>query len=195
MHRVEGQPLSTIFREAIHIYQRLELEESRLGRPTPDTRRVQFSESRNIRPREPDTDSLSHRCRNDPLGGRPLRAMNVHRVTNTLLVHVTNHRDLRVTNHCDPRAISPRATQRTQSSPTDRFCHYCKAAGHDIYECRKREFNNSLRSGNGPTLPSRNGPRREEQSQRVETVTQVNELRVASLRPTENNSIPRVKFN
>ena len=59
MHRVEGQPLSAIFRETIQIYQRLELEESRLGRPTPDTRREQFSESRNIRTRKPDMDSPS----------------------------------------------------------------------------------------------------------------------------------------
>ena len=61
MHRVEGQPLSAIFREAIEIYQRLELEESRLGRPTPDTRRVQFAEPSNVRPREADVGSLSYR--------------------------------------------------------------------------------------------------------------------------------------
>ena len=59
MHHIQNEPLSTIFREAIHIYQRLELEESRLGRPTPDTRREQSSESRNIRTRKPDMDSPS----------------------------------------------------------------------------------------------------------------------------------------
>ena len=82
MHHVEIQPLSTVFREPIHIYQRLELEESRIGRPMPDTRRVQFSESRNIRSREPDTDSPSHRYK-----------------------HASRH-------HRDHRAMSPRATQR-----------------------------------------------------------------------------------
>ena len=61
MHGVEGQPLSAIFREAIELYQRLELEESRLGRPTPDTRRVQFAEPSNVRPREADVGSLFYR--------------------------------------------------------------------------------------------------------------------------------------
>ena len=37
MHRVEGQPLPVIFQEAIKNFQRLELEESRLG---PEPRRV-----------------------------------------------------------------------------------------------------------------------------------------------------------
>ena len=40
MHHIQNHPLSTIFLEAIHIYQRLELEESRLGQPTPGTRLV-----------------------------------------------------------------------------------------------------------------------------------------------------------
>ena len=65
MHRVEGQPLSTIFREAVEIYQRLELEESRLERPTPDTRRVQSAERHNIRSRDTDIDSLSYHRRSD----------------------------------------------------------------------------------------------------------------------------------
>ena len=82
--------------------------------------------------------------------------------------------------------------------PTDRFCRYCKIPGNDIHECHRREFNNSRGSGTGSTLTPRNGPQREEQPQRVQTVTQTNELqklRVASLRPTEYNTIPRVKLN
>ena len=60
MYHIQNQPHSTIFREAIHIYQRLELLKSRLRpSPMPDTRRVQFSDSRNIRNRKPDMDSQS----------------------------------------------------------------------------------------------------------------------------------------
>ena len=184
MHHIENQPLSTVFREAIHIYQRLELEESRLGRPTTDTRRVQFSESRNIRPREPDMDSPSYRRRSDSWRSSPPR-----------YEHASRYEPPR-----SPRYEPPRNTTgpNRRVPPADRFCRYCKVPGHDIHECERREFNNSRRSGNDRTLPPRNGSRREEQPQRVQTVTQTNEpqkLRVASLRPTENNTIPRVKLN
>ena len=182
MHHVENKPLSTVFREAIHIYQRLKLEESRLGRPMPDMRRVQFSESRNIRPREPDTDSPS--C--DSWRSSPPRYEYVSR------------REPPQSPRYEPPCDTTGPNRRVP--PADRFCRYCKTplTGHDIHERRWREFNNSHRSGNGPTLPPRNGPRREEQPQRVQTVTQANEpqkLRVASLKPTKNNSIPRVKLN
>ena len=185
MHRVEGQPLSTIFREAIQIYQQLELEESHFGRPTTDTRRIQFAEPRNIKSREADIDSLSYRS--DSWKSPPPRDERAPRNEPP--------RSPRYEPPQPPRYEPSRGTTgpNHRVKPADRFCRYSKVPKHDIHECRKREFNNSLRSGNGPTFPSRN--ERKVQLQRVQTVTQANELQVASLRLTENNSIPCVKLN
>lgn len=59
---------------------------------------------------------------------------------------------------------------RERDSQSQRTCRYCKEIGHDIHECRKREINNARRSGNEPTLPQRNGPRREVLTQVVQNV-------------------------
>ena len=37
----------------------------------------------------------------------------------------------------------------------EKWCRYCKIGGHEIDECRKRQFNNNNRQGNGQS-PSRN---------------------------------------
>ncbi|XP_076302029.1 uncharacterized protein LOC143220224 [Lasioglossum baleicum] len=54
-----------------------------------------------------------------------------------------------------------------------KICNYCKIPGHDIHECRKREYANRMReqSGNGSTLPSAANQRREASpKQTVQTI-------------------------
>lgn len=63
-----------------------------------------------------------------------------------------------------PRQNLPRHDTDRRSHPTPnsriKFCNYCKNSGHDIHECRKREFVNQ-RSGNEIALPSTSSDRRE----------------------------------
>lgn len=42
--------------------------------------------------------------------------------------------------------------EHRESRPTEKTCRYCKGIGHDINECRKRQFNNTRRdeAGNAP---------------------------------------------
>ena len=165
MHRVEGQPLSTIFREAIQICQRLELEESRLGRQTPDTRRIHFAEPRNIRSREADIDSLSYRRRSDSWRSSSPRHECASRYEPPRSPRYNQPRSSRHEPPRPPRSEPPRYTTGPihRGPPADCFCRYCKVPGHDIYECGTREFNNTLRPGEGLNHPCRNGPQREEQ--------------------------------
>ncbi|CAK9801703.1 Retrovirus-related Pol polyprotein from transposon 412 [Anthophora quadrimaculata] len=55
------------------------------------------------------------------------------------------------------------SNQRDSRQPNrpSKFCSYCKYPGHDIHECRKREYNNKLNAGNERTLSSNPDPRRE----------------------------------
>lgn len=46
-----------------------------------------------------------------------------------------------------------RPADRTQRD--SKWCRYCKTRGHEIEECRKREYNNSQRQGNYPGPSSR----------------------------------------
>lgn len=69
----------------------------------------------------------------------------------------------------------PQRRENNFASPraSAKFCNYCKTPGHDIHECRKREFNNRIREqpGNGPTLPSATALRREASiKQSVQTI-------------------------
>lgn len=57
---------------------------------------------------------------------------------------------------------------RSYREPRDRFpaeqikqCVYCKSTGHDIHECRKRQFKLRYESGNGRSLPTHQTPVRE----------------------------------
>lgn len=45
----------------------------------------------------------------------------------------------------------PADNNRSRTPPT--VCNYCKFPGHDIHQCRKRQFANSQTSGNGESLP------------------------------------------
>lgn len=60
---------------------------------------------------------------------------------------------------------TPKHERYTHDANSQKVCRYCKNSGHDISECRKRQYNNS-RSGNEPR-PSRSqdepraGPSRE----------------------------------
>ena len=108
-----------------------------------DTRRIQFAEPRNIRSRKADIDLLTYCRRSDSWVSSPPR-------------------------HEPPRPPRYEPLRYTtgpihRGPPADCFCRYCKVPGHDIHECRKREYNISLRPGNGLNLLSKNGQQREEQ--------------------------------
>lgn len=51
--------------------------------------------------------------------------------------------------------------RRRESPPQTKFCRYCKSQGHEIEECRKRQFNNSRRQSGNARQPPRtaDGPR------------------------------------
>ncbi|EZA46986.1 hypothetical protein X777_00439, partial [Ooceraea biroi] len=55
----------------------------------------------------------------------------------------------------------------TRATPEKKWCRYCKNVGHEIEECRKRQYNNSQRESGNASRPSgqkdeaRAGPSRE----------------------------------
>lgn len=55
------------------------------------------------------------------------------------------------------KAESPVAgkTQYRNTSSARKFCRYCKNQGHEIEECRKRQYNNSRRAQKNFSFPSR----------------------------------------
>ena len=195
MHRVEDQPLPVIFREAIKNFQRLELEESRLG---PEPRHVQFVETRNAKPREPEIDPTTYRRHDNSWRSPPVRAQcpapyhpppssNFMRAPSpryepprdnyTRTPRYETHRNdyARTQRHEPPRNSWERDNTNRRPSPSERFCRYCKTPGHDIYECSIRPRTNTTNSGNGSSLPPTNGPRREEPIRRVQTITRSEE--------------------
>ena len=202
MHRVEDQPLPVIFREAIKNFQRLELEESRLG---PEPRRVQFAETRNAKPREPETDPTTYRRQDNSWRSPSVRAQSpapyhpppssnftrapipryepprqryeTPRDNYTRTPRYENHRNdyARTPRHESPRNSWERDNTNHRPSSSERFCRYCKTPGHDIHECSKRQRTNMTNSGNGSNLPPMNGPRREEPVRRVQTITRSEE--------------------
>lgn len=76
-----------------------------------------------------------------------------------------------------------RPTYDTYRENRDRFptelkktCKYCKSQGHDIHECRKREYNNRNQSGNERGLPT--------------GVPQPNEAQIAKPQRNVNTTVP-----
>ena len=74
----------------------------------------------------------------------------------------------------DWRDRAPPRDERNINRPTNapppvqprrdaKWCRYCKISGHEIDECRKRQYNNA-RSGNGQSSPRNAGEPREEYS-------------------------------
>ena len=57
----------------------------------------------------------------------------------------------------------------------DKTCAYCKTKGHVIEECRKRQYNERIRSGNGLGLSNT----------RANTETQQNQVRSTNFIQTE----------
>ncbi|KAL6254297.1 hypothetical protein P5V15_014342 [Pogonomyrmex californicus] len=51
-------------------------------------------------------------------------------------------------NPSEPRN-GDRVTRNFETSRNDKWCRYCKNRGHEIEECRKRQYNNSRFSGPG----------------------------------------------
>lgn len=77
------------------------------------------------------------------------------------------------------RASQPRPTSNTPERNV-KFCRYCKNAGHEIEECRKRQYNNAQRQGNlpGPSRPSdqtRAGPSQPRPVRAIETISESEE--------------------
>lgn len=56
-------------------------------------------------------------------------------------------------NRSDARPTSE--DHRQEQNRNTLICRYCKTPGHSIDECRKRQYNNNLRSQGNPLLPPR----------------------------------------
>jgi len=53
-----------------------------------------------------------------------------------------------------------RNSNREYNNRIKKWCKYCKYKGHEIHECRKREFNNRQKSGNEEGHPHSQGANR-----------------------------------
>lgn len=63
-----------------------------------------------------------------------------------------------------PTRFGARTPSSSREQPERKTCRYCKNIGHDISECRKREYNNALRAtraGNETGPENRTGERRQ----------------------------------
>nr|XP_012150915.1 PREDICTED: uncharacterized protein LOC105663835 isoform X2 [Megachile rotundata]XP_012150916.1 PREDICTED: uncharacterized protein LOC105663835 isoform X3 [Megachile rotundata] len=129
--QVASQPLKCVFREAISVFKRLELEKSRLGRT--ETRRVNF-ERRDQTPewRERRLSSPPHR--------------DSWRSTSPALSR----------NYQSDRGFTRylRRDDRRDPPRSEKFCRFCNIPGHDLHECRRRQYSERMRnSGNERALP------------------------------------------
>jgi len=77
-------------------------------------------------------------------------------------------RDSRNSNNSNPRG-NP---DQRDSRPNDKICRYCKNRGHDIEECRKRQYNNARKneSGNGNSPSGRRDGTRTDETTRTRPV-------------------------
>ena len=75
-----------------------------------------------------------------------------------------------------PPPVQPRREQK--------WCRYCKTPGHELEECRKRQYNNT-RSGNGQGPPRNTGEPREEYTRLPRQINAISENpESASLEPS-----------
>ncbi|XP_076396120.1 uncharacterized protein LOC143265820 [Megachile rotundata] len=135
---VAAEPLKCVFREAISVFKRLELEKSRQGRT--EVRRVNFEQ----RDGAPDWRSNRNFRENES----PRRVDFGRRDQNP------EWRERRLSS--PPRRDSWKSTSPVppRNYQANRFCRYCNIPGHDLHECRKRRYNEQMRnSGNEQALP------------------------------------------
>lgn len=66
-----------------------------------------------------------------------------------------------------PKSETHTPGSQNLSSSNDKFCRYCKKPGHEIHECRKRQYNNKSREqGNGRSSSTQSGTSQEEPATR-----------------------------
>ncbi|XP_076397956.1 uncharacterized protein LOC105664120 [Megachile rotundata] len=173
---VAAEPLKCVFREAISVFKRLELENSRQGRT--EVRRVNFEQ----RDGTPDWRSSRDFRRNES----PRRVDFGRRDQNSewperRFSSPPRRDSWKPTSPVPPRNYQanrgftryPRGDDRRDPPLPDRFCRYCNIPGHDLHECRKRRYNEQMRnSGNEQALPPVATRRREGPSAKaIRTVT------------------------
>lgn len=167
------RPLPRVFDEAISLYKQYELDKSRYG-STNEPRRNPYTENRdrNSDRREYRSD---HAARYNPPIQRgawrdepPKREFVPPKREYNRPAQPNNYSHQ---NHYSRPNTEQKPRREEQTERNNRVCNYCKTPGHDIHECRKREYNNKQRdSGNGQNLPSPQNQRREANNM-VHTVT------------------------
>ena len=180
---MRNQPPNAVFDEVIQIFKQLQIEKSRTEKPTTESRRVQFAEPHVSRPRETNswrmTSPSRERTASPPSYSRMIqRSRSEHtRVQSPRPEYFYSS----VPRYEPPHSRSsssryelPQSHENfsRQPPPTSRFCQYCKIPSHDVYECREKQYNNAIRSGNAAGLPSRSESRREAPKQRVQIASQ-----------------------
>lgn len=75
-----------------------------------------------------------------------------------------------------PNNYSRSAGREANSNNSNKFCRYCKNAGHEIEECRKRQYVNSQRreSGNSNGPPGPSGTARADETRKARPVNPIN---------------------
>ncbi|XP_076384613.1 uncharacterized protein LOC143263787 [Megalopta genalis] len=173
-----NEPLNLVFKRATTAYKQYEFDKTRF-KEAPRNFSSTVSPRNNytyVRDRGPATDTA-------PRIDYNRQSYNPNRFNAPYNPSPRNIRQNETT-YSDRARIQPKEDPRTERKASERnpteapkFCRYCKNEGHDIHECRKREYNNRLRDqGNAQSLPSTSPPRREAPaSSTVKTIIEENE--------------------
>jgi len=81
------------------------------------------------------------------------------------------------TSNREPRTNTDESRRNpSSSSNNNKFCRYCKNSGHELEECRKRQYNNARRNetGNANSPPSSSGAARTDEPRRTRPVNPIN---------------------
>lgn len=147
--------LNEVFDEAIIAYRQYERDNTRYGSHfREEHRRVKFTDTKDRTPayNESWRNTNPSYSRNQP---RPPLTPNRYEPPDT-------RRDADMpTRNVRPVSTPYHAKRETYPTEAPKYCRYCKKPGHDIHECRRREYNNNLNQGNEPGLPNKLPPSRE----------------------------------
>jgi len=93
--------------------------------------------------------------------------------------HRETTRDLRNSSNDAPR----RSPDSRELRPSDKFCRYCKNRGHEIDECRKRQYNNARKNESG----NDNGPSGRRDGTRTDEMSKTRPVRPINVEGEEEN--------
>lgn len=170
------ETLSRTFDAAIRAFKQMELDQRRYGRTDDRYSRDTTFDRRAPVPRF--TPPGDRQVRNPPRFREEPRYENNRREYESRREPVYRRDDRRpqepyrdaqrrTDDQVNGRRDEPRRRDQAYSVDNNRprtppvVCNYCKFPGHDIHQCRKRQFANSQLSGNGETLPQTPGRNRE----------------------------------